>query len=145
MKTFNYLLILFLLSSCVAAQNFQLITASHTTRLGGVKGARAEKFDIVIKENPQLEVKYLLVGNVRIDLIKKNIGGTVHLSGLYFPEKQPSITQSGEVTTVKNDFNLDEAFLVSTVLNTKKEISQKINFSKNSKNEESISTEDVPE
>lgn len=136
---------LFFLSSCATAQNVHLITASHTTKLGGVKGARAEKLDIVIKENPQLEVKYLLIGNAKIELIKKKIGKTLHLNGLYFPENQPNITLSGEIAPVKNDFNLNEVFLISTVLTSKKEVSQKINFTENSKKETSIPTEDIPE
>ena len=145
MKTLNYLLMLFFLSSCVTAQNFHLIKASHTTSHGGVKGARAEKFEIVIKENPQLQVKYLLVGNVKIELLKKKIGSTIQLNGTYFPEQQPTITLSGEQSSIRNDFNLKEAFLVSEDVKTKKEISQRITFSQTYKNDESIPTEDVPQ
>ena len=145
MKTFNYLLMSFFLSSCVAAQNFQLIKASHSTSHGGVKGARAEKFEIVIKENPQLDVKYLLVGNVKIELTKKNIGETIQLNGIYFPEQQPTITLSGENVNNRNNFNLKEVFLISEDLKKKKEIAQRITFTYNLNNEESIPTEDVPE
>lgn len=145
MKTFNYLLMSFFLSSCAAAQNFQLIKASHSTTHGGVKGARAEKFELVIKKNPQLEVKYLLVGNVKIELTKKNVGGTIQLNGTYFPEQQPTITLSGENVNNRNDFNLKEAFLISEDLKKKKEIAQRITFTYNLNNEESIPTEDVPE
>lgn len=145
MKTFNYLLMSFFLSSCVAAQNFQLIKASHSTSHGGVKGARAEKFEIVIKENPQLDVKYLLVGNVKIELTKKNIGETIQLNGIYFPEQQPTITLSGDNVNNRNDFNLKEVFLISEDLKNKKEIAQRITFTYNLNNEESIPTGDVPE
>ena len=145
MKTFNYLLMSFFLSSCVAAQNFQLIKASHSTSHGGVKGARAEKFEIVIKENPLLDVKYLLVGNVKIELTKKNIGETIQLNGIYFPEQQPTITLSGDNVNNRNDFNLKEVFLISEDLKNKKEIAQRITFTYNLNNEESIPTGDVPE
>ena len=145
MKTFNYLLMSFFLSSCVAAQNFQLIKASHSTSHGGVKGARAEKFELVIKKNPQLEVKYLLVGNVKIELTKKNIGETIQLNGIYFPEQQPAITLSGEYSTNGDDFNLKEVFLISEDLKKKKDIAQRITFIYNLNNEELIPTGDVPE
>ena len=145
MKTFKYLLMSFFLSSCVAAQNFQLIKASHSTNHGGVKGARAEKFEIVIKKNPQLQVKYLLVGNVKIELTKKNIGETIQLNGIYFPEQQPTITLSGENVNNRNNFNLKEVFLISEDLKKKKEIAQRIAFTYNLNNEESIPTGDVPE
>lgn len=145
MKTFKYLLMSFFLSSCLAAQNFQLNKASHTTSHGGVKGARAEKFELVIKENPQLQVKYLLVGNVKIELTKTNIGETIQLNGTYFPEQQPTITLSGENVNNRNNFNLKEAFLISEDLKKKKEIAQRITFTYNLNNEESIPTEDVPE
>ena len=145
MKTFKYLLMSFFLSSCVAAQNFQLIKASHSTSHGGVKGARAEKFEIIIKENPQLQVKYLLVGNVKIELTKKNIGETIQLNGIYFPEQQPTITLSGDNVNNRNDFNLKEVFLISEDLKKKKEIAQRITFTYNLNNEESIPTDDVPE
>lgn len=145
MKTFNYLLMSFSLSSCVAAQNFQLIKASHSTSHGGVKGARAEKFELVIKENPQLQTKYLLVGNVKIELTKKNAGETIQLNGIYFPEQQPTITLSGENVNNRNDFNLKEVFLISEDLKKKKEIAQRITFTYNLNNEESIPTQDVPE
>ena len=135
----------FFLSSCVATQNFQLIKASHSTTHGGVKGARAEKFEIVIKENPQLDVKYLLVGNVKIELTKKNIGETIQLNGIYFPEQQPTITLSGDNVNNRNDFNLKEVFLISEDLKNKKEIAQRITFTYNLNNEESIPTGDVPE
>jgi len=145
MKTFNYLLMSFFLSSCAAAQNFQLIKASHSTTHGGVKGAPAEKFELVIKKNPQLEVKYLLVGNVKIELTKKNVGETIQLNGIYFPEQQPTITLSGENVNNRNNFNLKEVFLISEDLKKKKEIAQRIAFTYNLNNEESIPTEDVPE
>lgn len=145
MKTFNYLLMSFFLSSCVAAQNFQLINASHSTIHGGVKGARAEKFELVIKKNPQLQVKYLLVGNVKIELNKKNVGETIQLNATYFPEQQPTITLSGENVNSRNDFNLKEVFLISEDLKKKKEIAQRITFTYNLNNEESIPTGDVPE
>ena len=145
MKTINFLCILFFLSSCITAQNFKLIKASHNTSHGGVKGARAEKFEIVITENPQLLVKYLLVGNVKIELIKKTGGGTIQLNGTYFPEKQPTITLNGEKPNSKNDFNLNEAFLIYENINSKQEQSQKIVFSPNSKIDEVIPTDDVPE
>lgn len=145
MKIFNYLLMSFVLSSCVAAQNFQLINASHSTTHGGVKGARAEKFELVIKENPQLQVKYLLVGNVKIELTKKNIGETIQLNGIYFAEQQAMITLSGENVNNRNNFNLKEAFLISEDLKKKKEIAQRITFTNNLNNEESIPTGDVPE
>ncbi len=145
MKIFNYLLMSFFLSSCVAAQNFQSIKASHSTSYGGVKGARAEKLELVIKENPQLQVKYLLVGNVKIILMKKNVGRTIQLNGIYFPEQQPTITSSGENVNNRNDFNLKEVFLISEDLKKKKEIAQRITFTYNLNNEESIPTDDVPE
>ena len=145
MKTFKYLLMSFFLSSCVAAQNFQLIKASHSTTHGGVKGARAEKFELVIKENPQFQVKYLLVGNVKIELTKKNVGETIQLNATYFPEQQPTITLSGENVNNRNNFNLKEVFLISEDLKKKKEIAQRITFTYNLNNEESIPTEDVPE
>ncbi|WP_373707678.1 hypothetical protein [Kaistella sp.] len=135
----------FFLSSCVAAQNFQSIKASHSTSYGGVKGARAEKLELVIKENPQLQVKYLLVGNVKIILMKKNVGRTIQLNGIYFPEQQPTITSSGENVNNRNDFNLKEVFLISEDLKKKKEIAQRITFTYNLNNEESIPTDDVPE
>lgn len=145
MKIFNYLLMSFFLSSCVATQNFQLIKASHSTTHGGVKGARAEKFELVIKENPQLQVKYLLIGNVKIELTKNNAGRTIQLNGIYFPEQQPTITLSGENVNNRNNFNLKEVFLISEDLKKKKEIAQRITFTYNLNNEESIPTEDVPE
>lgn len=145
MKTINFLCILFFLSSCITAQNFKLIKASHTTSHGGVIGARAEKFEIVIKENPQLLLKYLLVGNVKIELLKKTDGGTIQLNGTYFPEKQPSVTLNGENPNSRNDFNLNEAFLIYENINSKKEQSQKIIFSPNSKIDDAIPTDDVPE
>ena len=145
MKTINFLCILFFLSSCITAQNFKLIKASHTTSHGGVKGARAEKFEIVIKENPQLLVKYLLVGDVKITLFTKNIAGNIQLNGSYFPERQPTIDLNGKNSIIKNDFNLNQAFLISEVITTKKEVSQRINFTQNSKIDESIPTDDVPE
>ena len=145
MKIFNYLLMSFFLSSCVATQNFQLIKASHSTTHGGVKGARAEKFELVIKENPQLQVKYLLIGNVKIELTKNNAGRTIQLNGIYFPEQQPTITLSGDNVNNRNDFNLKEVFLISEDLKKKKEIAQRITFTYNLNNEESIPTEDVSE
>ena len=145
MKIFNYLLMSFFLSSCVATQNFQLIKASHSTTHGGVKGARAEKFELVIKENPQLQVKYLLIGNVKIELTKNNAGRTIQLNGIYFPEQQPTITLSGDNVNNRNDFNLKEVFLISEDLKKKKEIAQRITFTYNLNNEESIPTGDVPE
>lgn len=135
----------FFLSSCVTAQNFQLIKASHSTSHGGVKGARAEKFELVIKENPQLQVKYLLVGNVKIELTKKNVGETIQLNGTYFSEQQPTITVSGEYSKNRNYFNLKEVFLISEDLKKEKEIAQRITFTYNLNNEESIPTGDVPE
>ncbi len=125
----------FFLSSCVATQNFQLIKASHSTTHGGVKGARAEKFELVIKENPQLQVKYLLIGNVKIELTKNNAGRTIQLNGIYFPEQQPTITLSGENVNNRNNFNLKEVFLISEDLKKKKEIAQRITFTYNLNNE----------
>ncbi len=147
MKTLNYILVLFFLSSCSSAQNFRLVNATHSVSIGGVKGARAEKFDITIKNNPKLEVKYLLVGNVIIELRKEIINGRLHLKGQYFPERPATTTVNGEKETLitRDDFNLKEVYLISENVKDKKEISQKINFSTKSKIGESLPTDDVPE
>lgn len=147
MKILNYILALFLISSCSSAQNFHLIKANHTVSLGGVKGARAEKFDIIIENNPNLEVKHLLVGNVVIELRKENNNGELHLKGQYFPEKVETATPDGgkEILITRDNFNLNEVYLISEKIKDKKEISQRIFLTNNSKNSDSPSTDDVPE
>lgn len=147
MKILTYILGLFFLSSCSSAQNLHLIKADHTVNIGGVKGARAEIFNITVKENTNLAVKYLLVGNVKIDLIKENKLGTLHLKGQYFPEKPETIGLNGESQnpTIKDDFNLEKVFLVLENMKTKKQILQKVVFSKKKQNEEFLPFGDVPE
>lgn len=147
MKTFNYILVLIFLSSCSTAQNFKLIEAFHTINIGGVKGARSEKFDLTVKNNPQLIVKHLLVGNVVIELTRKESSGLLHLSGLYFPEQQEMVSADGKILVPENrdNFNLEHVFLVSEYRKTGKQIAQKIKFAKNPENTLASPDEDVPE
>lgn len=147
MKTFNYILMLFFLGSCSAAQNYQLIEATHSTNLGGVKGARSEKFEITVKENPKLLIKHLLIGNVKVALIQKRTSGLITLSGLYFPEQHEMVSEAGQmvIPAIKNNLDFNKIYLVSEDIQSKKEILQKIIFSEKSKNMPLSPTEDVPQ
>ncbi len=71
MKAIHFILLLLLFSSCSSAQYFKVIEATHTIAIGGLQGARSENFNIMIKDNPQLDIKYLLVGDTEIVLKKK--------------------------------------------------------------------------
>ncbi|ACU07423.1 hypothetical protein FIC_00972 [Flavobacteriaceae bacterium 3519-10] len=144
MKFLHYILLAVFLGGCSSAQNHRLIDSSHTVSLGGVKGARSEKFDISVKENPQLDVKYLLVGDVKIPLNKTHKDGNVHLTGVYFPEVQPTVDLNNTKTRTPV-YDAEKVFLVSQVKDTQKLIHQKISFKKESGKEDSIPLEDVPE
>lgn len=147
MKSLTYILAFFFLSSCSTAQNFKLVEADHTVSIGGVRGARAEIINLRVKENSKLKVKYLLIGNVKIDLIQKTAGGILHLKGQYFPENTENIilNENPNSKIMKDDFDLEKVYLVSENIITKKEIVQKINIPESSEKNESMPLGDVPQ
>jgi hypothetical protein len=127
MKFIFYLLLL-LLSACSTAQNLKVIEAIHYTRIGGVKGSRAEVFEIKTRNNSQLNIKYLQIGKVEIPLTKDIKNGMLTLTGTYFPEN-PEGPQLGEAVVVPFQLNFKDAYLHSENLATKKKSRQKISFS----------------
>ncbi|RXM38339.1 hypothetical protein BOQ62_17340 [Chryseobacterium sp. CH21] len=148
MKAIHYILLLLLFSSCSSAQYFKVIEATHTLTMGGLQGARSERFNIMIKDNPQLDIKYLLAGNVEITLNKENKNGITYLQGVYFPESQeyPTMNEkSGTTDSIpEKTFDLNTIYLVSENIRTKKTIKQKIKIlNKNIKNQ--IKKEEHPQ
>ncbi len=128
MKIFPQLLILLLLSACSSAQNFKLIEAIHTTKIGGVKGSRTESFDLVIKNNSKLEAKYLLLGEVKVPLNKEVKNEITHYHGIYFPENTDEATLDYPTPILK--FDPTNAYLISENVGSKNLIKQKVNFKK---------------
>lgn len=130
MKAIHFILLLLLFSSCSSAQYFKVIEATHTIAIGGLQGARSENFNIMIKDNPQLDIKYLLVGDTEIVLKKENKNGITYLQGVYFPEspEYPTINEkNGDTVSVPGkNFDLNKVYLVSENVKTKKTIQQKI-------------------
>jgi hypothetical protein len=140
MKIICYLLLL-LLSACSTAQNLKVIKAVHYTRISGVKGSRAEVFEIKTRNNSQLNIKYLQIGKVEIPLAKDIKNGMLTLTGTYFPEN-PEGPQLGE-TVVPFQLNFKDAYLHSENLATKKMSRQKISFS--TTDQPIMNNGDVPE
>ena len=126
MKFICYVLLL-LLSSCSTSQNLKVIEAVHYTRIGGVKGSRAEVFEIKMRNNSKLNIKYLQIGKVEIPLNQDIKNGMLILTGTYFPEN-PEGPQLGEAA-VPLQLNFKDAYLHSENLPTKKMSRQKISFS----------------
>ncbi|THV56908.1 hypothetical protein [Chryseobacterium candidae] len=138
MKAIHYILLLLLFSSCSSAQYFKVIEATHTRNMGGLQGARSERFNIIIKDNLRLEIKYLLVGEVEILLKKENNNGAAYLEGIYFPENQeyPTINEKNGVVDhiPEKKFDLNNIYLVYENVKTKKIIKQKMKIrNKNTK------------
>ena len=146
MKTINYILILLLLSSCSSAQNYKLIEATHHTQLGGVIGSRTEVFTIILKNNSKLKVKNLLAGNVKIPLIIESKNGISYLKGYYLPENPNEITLDDISNPNKKNesFDLNNVYLISEIIKSKKNIKQKLVFTLKKENE-NIFKEDVPQ
>jgi hypothetical protein len=130
MKAIHYILLMLLFSSCSSAQYFKVIEAAHTRNMGGLQGARSERFNIIIKDNLRLDIKYLLVGDVEIVLKKENKNGAIYLQGVYFPENQeyPTINEKTGVVDhmPEKKFDLNNIYLVYENVRTKKIIKQKI-------------------
>lgn len=145
MRTLSLLFILFLIGSCGSAQNLKIENAWHEVSLGGVRGARTERFTIIAKESETVRPLYLMIGDVKIDLNKSTDNGNVILTGVYFPESQPTVTENGTVETDKNNFDLRTAYLVSDNRNSKLEMRQKITFKTKSNPKSAGQNEDVPE
>lgn len=134
MKLINYFGIIFLLCNSCAAQKYRLIEATHTTTLGGVKGAKSENFYIVVNNHQKLQPKYLLTGTVKIPLTEKKENGTLHLYGIYkSDDSMPTIEMSGKIQDSASNTILDfnNAYLISEIIKNKKQIKQKVNFTKN--------------
>lgn len=138
---FIYYLLLLLLGSCSTAQNLKIIEAVHYTRIGGVKGSRAEVFEIKMRNNSKLNVKSLQMGKVEIPLNKDLKNGMLILTGTYFPEN-PGGPQLGESTAVL-PLNLKAVYLLSENATTKKISRQKITFS--TIDQPMMNNDDVPE
>lgn len=66
MKAIHHILLLLLFCSCSSAQYFKVIEVTPTLNMGGMQGIRSENFNIIIKDNLQPDIKYLLAGNVEI-------------------------------------------------------------------------------
>lgn len=124
---FIYYVLLLLLSACSTAQNLKIIEAVHSTRIGGVKGARAEVFEIKMRNNSKLNVKHLQIGKVEIPLNKAIKNGILTLTGTYFPENHGGPQLGASDLTIP--LNFKEAYLLSENLSTKKINRQKISFS----------------
>lgn len=125
MKLIYYFLLL-LLSSCSTAQNIKILEAGHYTRIGGVKGSKAEIFEIKIQDDSKLNIQYLQLGEVKIPLSKQVKNGMQILTATYFPEN-PQGPQVGEIASPKNlDYN--NAHLLIENNTTKKIFKQKITF-----------------
>lgn len=102
----------------------------------------------MIKDNPRLDIKYLLTGNVEIILNKENKNGITYLQGIYFPESReyPTINEKNGVTdhlSGKN-FDLNTIYLVSENVKTRKTIKQKIKI-RNKNTEKQIKEQDSPQ
>lgn len=141
MKVIHYILLLLLFGSCSSAQYFKVVEATHTSNMGGLQGARSERFDIIIKDNLRLEIKYLLVGDVQIILKKENKNGFTHLQGVYFPENREYPTINEENGVIDNmpekNFDLNTIYLVSENVQTKKTLKKKLKISnKNTQKQE---------
>lgn len=131
MKVIHSILLLLLFSSCSSAQYFKVMEATHTLSIGGVQGAKSETFNIMVKDNPQLDIKYLLVGNTEIVLKKETKNGITYLQGVYFPEnpEYPTINEKDGTTAPipVAVFDLNNIYLVSENIQTRKTTRQKIN------------------
>lgn len=140
MKFIFYFFLLFL-SSCTTAQNLKIIEAVHYTRIGGVKGSRAEVFEIKMKNTSKSKVKSLKIGKVEIPLSENLKNGILTLTGTYFPENQGG-PQLGE-SEASHPLNFKDAYLLSENLSTKKISRQKITFS--NIDQPMMNSGDVPE
>ncbi len=148
MKDIHYIVLLLLFSSCSSAQYFKVMEASYTLSIGGVKGARSETFNIMIKDNPQLNIKYLLAGNTVIVLKKETKNGITHLQGIYFPEnlQYPTINEKDGTTSPMpgETSDLNNVYLVYENVKSKKTIRQKIKI-RNKNTQKKIKKEDLPQ
>lgn len=145
MRTLTLLTVLFLVCSCSSAQNLKIENAWHEVSLGGVRGARAERFTIIVKENGTVKPLHLMIGNIKIPLTSSRHSGNIILTGAYFPENQPTVTESGTTVHTDDNFDLNAAYLVSENITSKTEIRQKISFKSKSTGASSPGSEDVPE
>jgi len=75
MRTLILLTVLFLVCSCSSAQNLKIENAWHEVSLGGVRGARAERFTIIVKENETVKPLHLMIGNIKIPLTSSRHSG----------------------------------------------------------------------
>ncbi len=148
MKVISYILVIFFFSNCCSAQHHRLIEATHTTILGGVKGARSENFNIVIKSNSRIQPKYLLIENVKIPLVQEHRNGNVYLKGIYFPEySRVTIGIDGEIQNqdANKISDYSNAYLVSENIKNKRELKQKIKLNNNENNNKILLNEKLPE
>lgn len=148
MKAIYYILLLLLFSSCSSAQYFKVIEVIHTHNMGGLQGARSEKFNIIIKDNLRLDIKYLLVGDLEIALKKENKNGAIYLQGVYFPENPEYPTINEENGAINNmpekTFDLNTIYLVSENVKTKKTIKQKLKIS-NKNTKKQVEVKELPQ
>lgn len=145
MRTLTLLTVLFLVCSCGSAQNLKIENAWHEVSLGGVRGARAERFTIIVKENGTVKPLHLMIDNIKIPLNSSKHDGNLVLTGAYFPENQPTVTESGTTLHTDDNFDVNAAYLVSENISSKTEIRQKIIFKNKSNGASSPENEDVPE
>lgn len=130
-----------MLSSCSTAQSIKILEAGHYTRIGGVKGSKAEIFEIKIKNNPKVNVQCLQLGEVKIPLSKEVKDQMQILTATYFTEDQQG-PNLGE-TALTKELDYKDAHLLIENSTTKKISKQKITF-RLIKNP-TISNGDVPE
>lgn len=140
MKIIFYIVLL-LFSSCSTAQNMRIIEAVHYTRIGGVKGSRAEVFEIKMQNNSKWNVKFLQLGKVEIPLNKEIKNGMLILTGTYFPE-HPGGPQISPIE-IPEQLNFTDGHLHLENISTKKITRQKIAFSTIEK--PIMNNDDVPE
>lgn len=145
MKTFTFIITLMLLGSCGSAQHLIVRDAWHEVSLGGVRGARAERFTIIAKENEIFRPLYLLVGEVKIELSTSVENGHMILSGAYFTENQPTVTENGIIDPKKILFDVGAAYLISENIQSRKQIRQKVSFKNKQKRSSSTLPQDVPQ
>ena len=111
MKVYKILLFsLFLLSvGLVNAQCLRVINAECHTILGGREGTNGNRFQIIVKNNPNIKVEYLMIGANKIALEQYEKGDQLELRGYYFAKQNFPTVEKEHLAN--KDLNLKKAFV----------------------------------